>query len=547
LFAVAVAAVVAFAAGLIVGAGSGEAPSERVASRFTTAWENGDWARMWALSAGPNRPRASTFTARYRAAADTATVSAIAFGRPRDERDGVVEIPAVVTTRVWGRLPATLRLPVAGEGDAARVRWSSRLVFPGLRPGERLRRETTLPARADLRFRDNTKMSRFPELSASIAGDLGSIPADRAARMRALGVPADGLVGLSGLQRVFDERLLGRPGGVLYAGRRVLARAVSVPARDVRTTISPKVQRAAVDALAGRLGGAIALRPGSGEVLGAAGVAWSALQPPGSTFKIVTLAGVLQAGVAKAASAFPVATDATLSGVKLENANGESCGGTLLESFAESCNSVFAPLGAKLGARRLVATARRFGFGEAPPIAGAATPSLPPAEQIGDDLAVGSTAIGQGRVEATALQMAIVAATIADGGRRPRPTLQLGARLPPVRAVSPRVARTVARMMRGVVRFGTGTAAALPGVTVAGKTGTAELESTVKAAGDQAPEAGATTQDQTKDTDAWFAAFAPSGSRKTARAAVGVLLVRAGAGGDTAAPAARGLLQAALR
>jgi penicillin-binding protein A len=547
LLVVAAAALAAFAAGLILGAGRGEAPAEKVAARFTGAWERGDWARMWSLSAGPSRPRTTTFAARYRDAAATATVRSIRFGRPREERKGVVAVPAVIETRVWGPMRAVLRLPVAGEGDAARVRWSSRLVFPGLRPGEHLRRETTLPPRADLRFRDNTKMSRFPELSASIAGDLGSIPADRAERMRALGIPTDGLVGVSGLQRIFDERLLGRPGGILYAGDRVLARAVSKPAEDVRTTISPKVQRAAVDALAGRLGGAIALRPGTGEVLGAAGVAWSALQPPGSTFKIITLAGVLQAGLAKSSTSFPVTTDTTLSGVRLENANGESCGGTLLESFAESCNSVFAPLGARLGAKRLVAMAKRFGFDETPPIAGAATPTLPAAEQIGDDLAVGSTAIGQGRVEATALQMALVAATIADGGRRPRPTLRFGARLPHVRAVSPQVAKSVARMMRGVVRFGTGSAAAIPGTSVAGKTGTAELESTVKAAGDQAPEEGATPEDHTQDTDAWFAAFAPSRSDRKARAAVGVLLVRAGAGGDTAAPAAKGLLQAALR
>src|SRR4051794_17587038 len=437
------AAAVAFAAGLILGAGSGEAPGERVAARFTSAWEKGDWARMGSLSTGPRRPRAATFAGRYRAAPDTATASAIPFCRPRRGPHGVVDAPAVVTTRVWGTLRATLRLSVSGDGEAARVRWSSRLVFPGLAPGERLRRETTLPERADLRFRDNTKMSTFPELAASIAGDLGAIPADRAERMRALGVPSDGLVGISGLQRVFDERLLGRPGGVLYAGQRVLARAVSRPGEDVRTTISPKVQRAAVDALAGRLGGAIALKPGSGEVLGAAGVAWSALQPPGSTFKIITLAGALDAGLAKPSTAFPVATDTTLSGVRLENANGESCGGTLLQSFAESCNSVFAPLGAKLGARRLVAVARHFGFGEAPPIPGAATPSIPAAGEVGDDLAVGSTAIGQGRVEATALEMAIVAATIANDGRRPRPTLRLGARSPSVRAVSPKVARTV--------------------------------------------------------------------------------------------------------
>jgi cell division protein FtsI/penicillin-binding protein 2 len=321
---------------------------------------------------------------------------------------------------------------------------------------------------------------------------------------------------------------------------------VSVAASDVRTTISPKVQRAAVDALAGRLGGAVALRPGTGEILGAAGVAWSALQPPGSTFKIITLAGVLQNKLAGPSSAFPVATDTTLAGVKLENANGESCGGTLAQSFAQSCNSVFAPLGAKLGARRLVAMAHRFGFGDAPPIPGAATSTLPPANQVGDDLAVGSTAIGQGRVEATTLQMALVAATIANGGRRPIPTLRLGARLPGVRAVPERVARNVASMMRGVVRFGTGRSAQIPGVVVAGKTGTAELENTVQAAENQAPEAGATPQDQAQNTDAWFAAFAPSAPNKTARAAVGVLLVRAGAGGDTAAPAAKGLLQVAL-
>src|SRR5205085_4159072 len=138
--------------------------------------------------------------------------------------------------------------------------------------------------------------------------------------LRALGVPADAQVGVSGLERVFDARLLGHPGGLLYAGHRLLASAPARPGGTVRTTISPRVQRAAVDALAGRLGGAIALKPRTGEVLGAAGVAWSALQPPGSTFKMITLAGVLQAGLAKPSTNFPVTTDTTLSGVRLENA-----------------------------------------------------------------------------------------------------------------------------------------------------------------------------------------------------------------------------------
>jgi cell division protein FtsI/penicillin-binding protein 2 len=256
---------------------------------------------------------------------------------------------------------------------------------------------------------------------------------------------------------------------------------------------------------------------------------------------------VLEAGIASPSTPFPVQTAATLSGVKLENANGESCGGTLAQSFAQSCNSVFAPLGAKLGAKRLVDVATRFGWNEDPGIAGASTPSIPAAAAIGDDLAVGSSAIGQGRVQSTALQMALVAATIADRGRRPRPTLLFGERRPKVRATSARVARTVQRLMRGVVAFGTGTAAALPGVVVAGKTGTAELESTVKPPGTTPPpETGPTPPAKIPETDAWFAAMAPAGPGRKPRAAVGVLLVRAGAGGEVAAPAARTVLQAAL-
>ena len=532
----------------MVGVRSSQGPEQRVAARFTEAWERGEWARMWALSGGPGRPRGvAAFASRYRAAAETATATRVRFGRPGRPRDGVVAIPALVETRLWGPLRATLRLPMRGDADDTRVAWRRSLVFPGLRRGERLRRQTTLPDRAELRFRDNTPMARFPQLAASIAGAVGPIPPERADRLRALGVPDDAQVGISGLQRVFDERLLGRPGGLLFAGRRVLAQAVSQAARPLRTTIAPRVQRAAIDALAGRLGGAIALRPASGEILGAAGVAWSALQPPGSTFKIVTLAGVLEAGLASPSTSFPVETATTLSGVRLENANGESCGGTLAQVFAESCNSVFAPLGARLGARRLADVARRFGFGEPPGLAGAATSSLPGAEQIGDDLAVGSSAIGQGRVEATALQMALVAATIAREGRRPRPTLVLGEHRPAVRAVSPRVARVVGRLMRGVVRFGTGTAAALPDVPVAGKTGTAELKTTVQSAAEQGAEQDAPPKEDASDTDAWFAAYAPARRRRPARVAVAVLLVQAGAGGDTAAPAARGLLEAGLR
>ncbi len=206
------------------------------------------------------------------------------------------------------------------------------------------------------------------------------------------------------------------------------------------------------------------MAPSSGQILAVAGIGLDSLQPPGSTFKMITLTGVLEAGIANPHSVFPYATYATLDGVKLHNANGEECGGSLELAFAVSCNSVFAPLGAKLGAPRLVATAERFGFNHDPGIEGAAESSLPAASAIQGELDVGSTAIGQGQVQASALEMAIVAASIADGGRRPQPAFTPGPPGTGTQATSAAVARTVRRLMTGVVRNGTGTAAAIPGV-----------------------------------------------------------------------------------
>src|SRR5205807_4153647 len=253
------------------------------------------------------------------------------------------------------------------------------------------------------------------------------------------------------------------------AERRVLASAVPRAAPALRTTVSPELQRAAVAALGGQYGGIVALRPASGEILAVAGIGLDSVQPPGSTFKMVTLAGVLEAGVANPRSRFPFATYATLDGVRLNNANGEECGGTLEEAFASSCNSVFAPLGAKLGSARLVATAEAFGFNHDPGVPGAVESTLPAPAEIQGELDTGSTAIGQGQALATPLQMALVATTIADGGRRPRPTFLLEGGAAETRAVSAGVARTVRRLMTGVVRYGTGTRAAIPGVVVAGK------------------------------------------------------------------------------
>ena len=156
-----------------------------------------------------------------------------------------------------------------------------------------------------------------------------------------------------------SQRLRGAPGGELLAGARVLARARARPAAAVRTTISPAVQRAAVEALGGQYGGIVAMVPSSGQILAVAGIGLDGLQPPGSTFKMVTVAGVLSAHLASSRSVFPYATHAVLDGVSLNNAHGEDCGGTLALAFAVSCNSVFAPLGVKLGAARLSDASRR--------------------------------------------------------------------------------------------------------------------------------------------------------------------------------------------
>jgi peptidoglycan glycosyltransferase len=204
---------------------------------------------------------------------------------------------------------------------------------------------------------------------------------------------------------------------------------------------------------------------------------------------------------------------------------------------------VFAPLGAKVGAKRLVAMAERFGFNKTPVVPAAKANTIPKASQLKDDLAVGASAIGQDKDQATPLGMASVAATIGNHGVWARP--RVAGRVVRHRAVSRSVAASVRDMMIGVVRGGTGTAAALPGITVAGKTGTAELESTVPPKGTTGPKPPSETDEPPgSKTDAWFTGFAPVRHPKLA---VCVLLVRAGAGGDTAAPAAATVLAAGLR
>jgi peptidoglycan glycosyltransferase len=478
--------------------------SREIAQRFADAWARGDIEGAWRLTTAETheQQRLAGFRQSYRQSARAATVTRVQVGRAAEPRDGRVAVPVTVRTRVFGELRGTIAFPVERTGDTARVAWSPDLRLPGLRPDERVqRRELRQPRRASVLDADGRRLSRTD--SAAALAD--------------------------GLEKHYDRRLGGRPGAELRYGRRVVAKVELVRGRSVRTTIRPSVQAAATSALGDRLGGVAVIRPRNGDVLALAGLAVSGPQPPGSSFKIITLAAALQTGVTDPGESFPVQTAATLEGVQLRNAGDESCGGSLTQSFAHSCNSVFGPLGAKLGARRLVRFAEAFGFNEKLPLPGFKPSTIP--HELADDLAVGASAIGQDRDLATPLEMASVGATIANRGVRHRPRLVRSERRAHRRVVRPGVAAQVRDMMVAVVQGGTGTAAALPGIEVAGKTGTAELVPTADAASNPS------------NTDAWFVAFAPASDPEVA---VAVMLVGAGQGGASAAPIARQVLDAAL-
>jgi hypothetical protein len=551
----------------------GSSGQDTLALSYARAWARGNYATMYSDLDPRSQRQVSlpAFTAAYRSAAIMGTTTGlVASSHVHDEPGGVVAVPMRVHTYLFGTLRGDLLVHVSSASSGPAVVWTGTLLFPGLRKGEHLTRHTALPARASLLARDGSVLAegsappgggegeRASPLGASasaVVGKVGPIPAAERATLESQGVPGNATVGTSGLERAFDPTLRGTPGGELLAGGRVIATASAHASGPVHTSISPPVQRAAVLALGGQLGGVVVMRPRSGEVLAVAGLGIDDLQPPGSTFKMVTVAAVLEAGVARLSSTFPYETSATLDGVQLHNAGGESCGGTLTEAFAQSCNSVFAPLGAKLGGARLVAMAEHFGFNHSPGIPGAVESTIPAASQIQGELETGSTAIGQGQVLASPLQMALVAATVADGGRRPQATFLNPA--PPVspasttQAIKPSTARTETGLMLEVVRNGTGTSGAIPGVEVAGKTGTAELGGS-GCSGGSLPETGSSSESsasagcaaaERQNTDAWFAAFAPA---EHARVVAAAMLVHDGYGGETAAPVARQAMEAAL-
>ena len=392
-------------------------------------------------------------------------------------------------------------------------------------------------------------------------GSVGTPTAAQAAELASRGFPPGTLTGTSGLELAWNERLAGKPGGQLLAvsaeeqsevgGGRIIASSEPLAGKPVRTTIDPALQESAVSALGSLYGGVAVLDARKGSVLALSGLAYSAPQPPGSTFKVITATGALDAGIVKLADEFPVETSNSEIGREIPNAHDEPCGGTFAVSFALSCNTVFAPLGAELGGRRLVETAEKFGFNSTPRLFDSAATEVDRSAGEHDpggavrerrDRRVGDRP-GSGAGDAAA-----------DGERRADDRQPRRAAADPDRAharscapiptrsrsTSAQTAATMRDLMIGVVTEGTGIAAALPGIQVAGKTGTAELGPAALEPGEELEP----DEEPPQETDAWFIAFAPAADPKLA---VAVMVVNSeGDGGTVAAPIAREVLATGL-
>ncbi len=556
----AIVAIVAFAWGAV--AGTPGTPEKEAADRFATAWAEEDFAAMY-KELNPASQAAieiNDFVLDYRDAEMVATLRGLDPGSARDASSAsgetVVPVPVVVSTVAFGRFEDEVDLPYSDGG----IDWDPSLVMPGLRTGEQLENEIELAPRAALLAGDGTPLAEGPaeerehplgSAAIDVAGEIGSPSEEELPKLARKGFSATSPVGISGLERAFNTRLAGRPGGKLLAvaeaggAPRTLAEAKPKPGAPVKTTIDPELQEAAVSALAGRAGGIAVLDSRNGDVRALAGQAFSAPQPPGSTFKMITSVAALEKGVVSLDDEFEITNGVNVGGRFLNNANGEYCGGTFREAFAESCNADFAPLGPKIGNDELVEAAESFGFNSPPTLySPAIVREVEPEEstiptEIGEEIDLGVSAIGQGEVLATPLQMASVAQTIGNGGVRMPTSVVANKKLrpdaEPVRVMSKKLAGEMTELMTGVVTEGTGTAGAIPEAQVAGKTGTAEL----------GPKPGQEEEENpVQIKDAWFAAFAPA---EKARLAIGVLLIEAeAAGGEVAAPAAAQIFSTGL-
>ncbi len=392
----------------------------------------------------------------------------------------------------------------------------------------------------------------------------------------------------AGLERSANDYLTGADqslsGAIKQIGDRLLGSTIH--GSDVYTSLNLEAQRIATQALGSNCGAAVAIEPSTGRVLalvtkptynpndieghydrvlkirspscsGESALldrATQGLYPPGSSFKVVTTAAALDTGRFTPDSSFSDPGYCTEYGKPVYNYSDQSGPErfgtlTLATAFQHSVNSVFCNIGMKLHMRLLMDYARRFGFDQTPSIdlpnnalaisglyksTGKSTRLLSPSEENRQD--PGRTAFGQDKLLVTPLQMAMVAATVANNGKMMRPHLvdrvrrsngELMRIKPEMlgRAIKPETALELTQMMESVVSGGTGTMASIPGVRVAGKTGTAE-------------------NGIGQPNTTWFISFAPADAPKVAVAVV--LQNQTGVGGTTAAPIARQIMQAIL-
>ncbi len=347
--------------------------------------------------------------------------------------------------------------------------------------------------------------------------------------------------------------------------------------QNVATTLDPKAQRVAIAALDGHRGAIVALDPRTGAVKVMASTpgfdpnalrsprAYEALTretqanrlvnratqfgyAPGSTFKVVTATAAIDTGAFTPESTLSGRDNVLISGIPLQNDDNESFGQiSLTEALAKSVNTVWAQVAERLGKRTMARYMDRFGFNRKPELDYPAEQMSSSGEYLGSRLLrptnprvdVGRMGIGQDKLEVVPLQMAEVAAAVANRGVLLVPHLTgriVDADGRTVERVTPRVqsvvmkrstAAAVTSMMEAVVNEGTGTEAQIPGIQVAGKTGTAQ------------------TQIGTAINNVWFIAFAPAANPTVAIAVT--LQEVPGLAGVYAAPVARRVMEQLLR
>ena len=388
------------------------------------------------------------------------------------------------------------------------------------------------------------------------------------------------IYGTTGMEREENEWLSGSDSRLIVDRLTQLLSGREPAGGSVELTIDPRAQQAAWDGLAGRRGAVVALDPRTGAILAmvsspsfdpgplanptfsTARDAWTKYEadparpmlnralrqtyPPGSVFKLVTASAAIESGRYTLDSMLPGPATYTPPGTKtpIRNQDLRACGPkptvTMAEALRRSCNTPFAYLGVQLGQLLLRAQAEKYGLDSAFDVPMTSAVSRFPA--VLDVPLTAQAAIGQFDVRTTALQMAMIAAGIANGGAVMKPQLIAALRTPDLsvvqslrpdvfdRAISASTAQQLATMMTAVVATGTGVNAQIPGVVVAGKTGTAEVATGIL-------------------PHAWFVSFAPVDNPQVA---VAVVLENGGgntdqiSGGRLAAPIARAVMAAVL-